>query len=138
MHTQTYTIHTTHSEPTLLEFNQAIESATTPSLNMGHKILGTRLGLAVLIQPRNKFALPTGTYIHGVATNRTFLSKTTCPWNNARGKNQHCRVYLLPTSKFRFPTPFLVRDTGLQSWAANAYEFIHVQNTRRARASNLY
>ena len=35
MHTQTYTIHTTHSEPTLLEF---IESATTPSLNMGHKM----------------------------------------------------------------------------------------------------
>ena len=30
MHTQTYTIHTTHSEPTPLEFNQAIESATTP------------------------------------------------------------------------------------------------------------
>ena len=33
-----HTIHTTHSEPTLLEFYQAIESATTPSLNMGHKI----------------------------------------------------------------------------------------------------
>ena len=38
--------------------------------------LGTRLGLAVLIQPRNKFALPTGTYIHGVATKQVNINDT--------------------------------------------------------------
>ena len=35
------------------------------------------------------------------------LPKTTCPWNNARRKNQHCgkyRVYLLPTSTHYLPT----------------------------------
>ena len=120
MHTQTYTIITTHSEPTLLEFNQAIESANSfiehgtrnlisslrrVTLSLHFSVIEHEIFLAKKMAPQN-------------TQNRTIFSlpKTTCPWNNARGKNQHCgkyRVYLLPTSKFRFPTPFLVRY-----WAA--------------------
>ena len=48
----------------VFELPECRENLASLYVSVKSEGLGTRLGLAVLIQPRNKFALPTGTYIH--------------------------------------------------------------------------